>query len=228
MFFILGSGLLFAQNSEYRQTIDSSAVGYLRIAGSQSVLYYGDEQEGHKRTTNHPYLNDDQYAKARLSYLQVIYPDVMLRLDFSRNELIIKSPNHRNIVLFPENVDFAELHNQHIIYFRSDSLPGCPSTGYYLLLHSGKCKVLEKRSATMMLKDNFSTSGEQYFSFNINYYLYKDGIYYNIRNKRGLLKILSPYKKELKRFISTNHLRFRLNAQEFLALTVNEYENLSN
>ena len=224
---VLGSGSLLAQNNGLRQSIDSSAVRYLRIVDSQSVLYYGNEQEGHKRVTNHPYLEDEKYVKARLSYLQVIYSEVLLRLDLSRNELVIMSPDHRNIVLFHENVDFAELHNWHIIHFRSDSLPGCPSSGYYMLLYSGKCKVLEKRFAVLTLKSGYSTSQEQYYSFSTTFYLFKDGIYYNIRNKKGLLKILNPYKKELKRFISANRLRFRRDKQKFFTLTVSEYEKLS-
>ena len=224
-FFVLCCGHLFAQDTR-QQLIDHAAIEYLRIAGNQSVLYYGNEHDGHPRTSNHPYLKDAQYSKARLSYLRVVYPEVMLRLDLSRNELVIQSPELRNFVLFPENVDYAELHGQHIIYFRYDSLPGCPSTGYYVLLHSGKCKVLEKNSALLM-RNNQSTTLDQYFTLSTNYYLYKDGVYHIIRNKRGLLNVLYPYKKELKHFISSHRWRFRHEAAELIAQTVKEYEKLS-
>jgi len=42
-----------------------------------------------------------------------------------------------------------------------------------------------------------------------------------------LLKVLYPYKKELKHFISSVRLRFRYNAAEFIRQTVEEYEKLS-
>jgi len=226
-FFLFLGGSLLAQDVDLQPIIDSFAIDYLRIADKQSPLYYGKEQEGHPRTINHPYLGSVQFAKARLSYNHVIYPEALLRLDLNRNELMVFSPDNHNIVLFPENVDFAELHDQTIIYFRRDSLPGCPSTGYYILLHSGDCKVLEKQTASLSRKETYSRTLEQHFVFTTNFYLYKDDVYYTIRNKRGLLKVLQPYKKELKRFISYNRLRFRYDPEEFLILTVGEYEKIS-
>ena len=222
-FLIFGCGQLLAQDVGRQRLIDNSAAEYLRFAGNQSAIYYGNLQDGHPRATNQPYLKDEQYAKARLSYHRVIYPEAMLRLDLSRDELIILSPDHRHIVLFPENVGYADLHGLRIIYFQRDSLPGCPPAGYYYLLHSGKCKVLEKQTAMMML-DN---SQQYYYSVDTKFYLYHKGSYSIIRNKRGLLKALQPYKKELKRFISSHQLLYRRDAEKFITQTVIEYEKLS-
>ena len=220
---IIWSGCLFAQDVERQQLIDNYVIEYLRILSNQSALYYGKAQEGHQRALNHPYLKDMQYAKASLSYFGITYPEALLRLDWSRDELVIQSPDFQNIVLAPENVDFAELHGEHIVYFRRDSLRGCPSTGYYILLYSGNCRVLEKQT-TMLLIDK---KAEYYYSITTNFYLYKDNIYHRVWNKRTLLKVLHPYKKELKRFISTHNLRFRRDAPEFIRQTVSEYEKLS-
>ena len=222
-FLLFGCSYLFAQDVGRQQLVDNNAVDYLRNAGNQSVVYYGNLQEGHPRTTNHPYLKEMQYVKARLSYLNTIYPEVMLRLDLSRNELIIQTPDFRNIVLFSDNVDFAEFHDYHIVYFRRDSLPGAPSSGYYLVLHSGKYKVLEKQTAVVMVDSNH----QYFYDLSTKYYLYHDGVYYVIRNVRGLLKVLQPYKKELKRFISAHHWRFRNDAEILIPQTVIEYEKLS-
>jgi len=225
MFFciIFGFGRLFAQELIQYQLLEDTALEYMRIAGKQSALYYGKEQEMHQRTINHPYLENEHFAKARLSYNDVIYPEAMLRLDLNRDELIIVSPDFRQIVLTPENVDFAELYGKHIVYLQHDSLPGCPSTGYYYLLHSGNCKILEKQVNRMIPNDK----SEMYFVQSTYFYLYKDGAYYTIRSQRGLLKALGSYKKELKRFISANHLSFRPFTEIFLFLTVSEYEKLS-
>ena len=224
-FVILGCARLFAQ--EQYQTIDSSVSDYMQVVSEKSILYYGSEQERYPRSTNHPYFESDEYVKARLSYNQVIYSDVSLRLDLNRNEIVILSPEGRNIVLSPENVDFAEFHNRNAIFFRSDSLPGCPSSGYYFVLHSEKCTVMEKQSCTMQEKITTSLEKEYSFSLSTNYYLYKDGIYYKIKNKKALLKVLHPYKEEINRFISANQLRFRRNAAELLIGAVSEYEKLS-
>ena len=226
MLLLFGGGHLLAQDTGRRQLIDNSAVEYLQSVGKQSVLYYGNEQVNYPHTSNHAYFKSEQYVKARLSYSGVTYPDIPLRLDICRNELIVLSPESRNIVLFPENVDYLKLHDKHFIFLRPDNLPGCPSAGYYILLHSGKCRILEKNSAKLNEKIEVNKL-IRYFDFSTNYYLYKDGIYYQIKNENGLLKILNPYKKELKRFISTNRLKFKRDAEEFLTLTIKEYEKLS-
>ena len=226
-FIILGCVRLFAQDTEQRLLIDGSIREYMQIVKDKSTLYYGIEQKGYLRSIHHPYFVSAEYVKARLSYRQIIYPEVSLRLDLNRNELVILSPEGQNIVLFPENVDYAELYGRNVIFFRADSMPGCPSSGYYFVLHSGKCTVMEKQSCTTKKKENMSGDIEYSFPLSINYYLYKDGIYHKIKNKKSLLNVLKPYKKELRRFISSNRLQFRRNAVELLTWTVNEYEKLS-
>jgi len=218
----LGGGCLFAQNIDSQQSFDSTAIRYFRRAGNQSPLYSGKAQEYYPQTLHHPYFVDWKFAKAHLSYCGVTYSEVLLRLDMNRDELIIISPDFSQIVLFPENVDFAELHGQHIIFFRRDSLPGCPSSGYYFLLHSAECKVMEKQSYMMNYNDKAEPLLYTYF------YLYKDGVYHTIRTKRGLLKILHPYKKELKKYISTHRLSFQKAEKRYLIRdVVSYYEILS-
>lgn len=218
-----GSGCLFAQDTGHRQSIDSAAVMYLQKIGEQSALYNGKEEENYPKMLNDPYYVDWKFAKARLSYNGVIYPEALLRLDLYRDDLIIISPHFHQFVLFPENVDFVELHARHIIYFRQDSLPGCPSSGYYFLLHSGACKVLEKQS----FKTKYNDRSELIFVPDNSYYLYKDGVYHVIRNRRGLLNVLQPYGKQLKRFISSLRLRFGHDAERIIQLAVSEYEKIA-
>ena len=236
MFLFLGCGLLSAQDVGQIQSIDVSAIEYLNVVDNQSPLYYGKEQDSYHylhlnrsslRPLNHSYMVDYKYTKALLSYRKVIYPEAMLRFDFHNDELVVLSPDLRNIVLTPENVDFAELHGQTIIYFRSDSLPGCPSNGYYVLLYSGNCKVLKKQTA-VLVTNVVSSKIDYVFTFSTNYFLFKDGVYHTFKNKRGLLNVMQPYKSEMKRFISSNRLNFRNNADEFISRTVKEYEKISN
>ena len=220
-----GYGHLYAQNSVQMQQTDSIAVSFMQAGGGYSVLYTGSPHERPLSASNinHQYFNDHQFALARLSYRGILYPNEYLRFDLSRQELIIRSPKFASLVLSPEYVDFADLHGKHIIYFRHDSLKGSPSTGYYFLLHSGKCNVLEKNIATLKV---FSQH-DLHYTFSKRFYLYHADAYYTIRNKRSLLKVLQPHKKELKKFISSNKLRFKNDADLFIPKIVAEYEKLS-
>ena len=226
--FIFAGCCLFAQEIERGLIIDKYAVEYLQIADNQSVLYYGNQQEGHlPRALNHPYLNETQFVKGRLSYNKIIYPDELLGLDLSRDELVVISPDNDRIVLFSDIVDFAELQGQLIIYFCHDSLPGSPASGYYTLLYSEKCRVMKKQSAILVKATGSSSKLEQEYMINTTFFLYKDGVYYAIRTKGGLLKTLQPFRKELKRFMTANKLSFRKHTDEFLISIISEYEKLS-
>ena len=224
-FFLFFSEFLFAQEDARQQKIDQITVEYFQMVNEESALYYGALQEGLPRTTNHPYLWWQEYSKARLSCLGAIYPEAMLRLDLYRHELVVLSPDKKHVVLIPENVDWAKLHDKHVIFFQPDNLPGCPAKGYYFLLHSGNCKVLERQNASLNRKNN--NTNEQYYIITTRFYLLKDGAYQTIRTQSGLLQTLQPYKKELKRFISANHLSFRKNPEECIVQTVVEYEKLT-
>ena len=220
------SGCLQLVAQDFQQSIDATAAGYLQHASSSATIYYGNEVEPYPRTTNHPYFKDIQYTEARLSYNNVIYPDVLLRLDLYREELIALTPDFRKNLLFPENVDFAELHGKHFIYFQKDSLQNCPPSGYYILLHSGMCTLMEKIAVEVI--ENIDIDGVQRtFRFSTRYYLFKDGKYHRIKNKNGLLKVLKQQKKELKKFISTHRLNFKNDAEMFLIHTIKEYEKLT-
>ena len=223
--FLFG-GILSLMAQEQRQTVVDATTAYMQTSGNSSALYNGEEYEKYLRTTNHPYLADNMFVHAQLSYQNVLYPDVLLRYDMHKDKLVIQSPNLYEIVLFDENVEFAEMFGKHIFYFQKDTIPGCPPSGYYILLHAGNSKVMEKRNASLV-ETAVSGSMLRYFIFSTRYYLFMDGEYFMVKNKQDFLKILSPYKKELKRFISTRHLNFKKDAETFLIHTMGEYEQLS-
>ena len=118
----LSTGNEQALKQERRASADSLVVAYMKEAGSFSALYYGNPYQGYPPAKNHPFLKDILYAKALLVYQDVVYPEVMIRLDMCRDELIVQTPDFRNVVLAPEKVEYAELHGKHIIYFLSKSL----------------------------------------------------------------------------------------------------------
>jgi len=227
IFYILFVGQLFAQDRNRQELIDNYANEYLQFAGEDAALFSGYQQKELPLTTNLPYLNNKEFVKGRLSYNNTVYPEVLLKFDLYRNELITLS-GFQGIVLFPENVNFAELLGKHIIYFHSDSLPGCPPSGYYFLLNSGKCTVLEKRTASLNSYSGSNTSqNTQYYNFKSIFYLYREGVYHPIRNEKSLLKFLYPYQKELKQYISSLSFKYKNFPDIVITLTVDQYEKLS-
>ena len=225
-FIFFGSGLL-AQPDSRQQTLDRAATAYLNTVREESVLFYGAVQEAPPRATNHPYLEDAQYVPARLSYGGVVYPEAMLRLDLKQHELIVLSPDQRQVVLFPENVEEVELHGRRIVWHQPDGLPGCPTKGYYFLLHCGECRVLARQTADLTRKNSSDNYALNYYIFTTRYYLLKDGRWQVIRSRRGWLNALQPFKKEVKQWAAERRLSFRKSEEAYLTETIAAYEKFN-
>ncbi len=211
----------YAQEIVQSPLVEKYATSYMNLARSQAAIFNGDEQKKYPRTPNDPYLKSQEYTMGRLSYNGVLYPDVRLRLDLCRDELVALSPNYQDIVLSSEKIDFAELHNYRILYLSPGQLPDCPFSGFYILLYSGSCMVMEKRSFSLELREGQST-----FIPSVKYYIYKDDTYLRVRNKRSLLKALGDYRRELAQYIRHSNLRFRSDAEKMIVEVMKEYERL--
>jgi len=217
---------LSAQDS-LRRITDRHADDYMSAVANYATLFSGNRQQPYMITTqNHPYFKEEGYTTGRLSYCGIVYPAISLRWDLYRDELVMLSPANYNIVLINENLDFAEIYGYHIINFRPDSLVGCPAAGNYILLYSGEYLLLEKFNLELIQQDEYNTIN-YYFSQSTNFYLQKDGAYFKIKNRRTLLKTLNTHRKELRRFIRANELRYRYNAEQMVLGVVKEHEKLN-
>ena len=220
MFF--GLQQLHAQDDRY-------AAGYMNAVSNHAALFSGNEQQPLKlQLTNHQYFKTENYVSGRLSYNGVVYPEVWLRWDLYRDELILMSPVRYSIVLKSEYIDFAEIHGYRIFYLHPDGLAGCPPAGNYILLHSGNHLLLEKLTNGLNRKANQSSlSSDFYFVLTTTFYLQKDEVYHKIKNRRALLKALDTHRKEMKHFIRDNRFRYQLDSETMVLEVVKEHEKLS-
>ena len=217
---------LSAQDS-LRRITDRHAADYMSAVSNHAVLFSGSRQQPLTQyLLNHQYLIDENYVSGRLSYNGVVYPDVLLRWDLYRDELLILSPAFYSIVLNYENIDFAELHGYRVFYLYPNGFPGCPPAGNYILLHSGKYLLVKKYALELLRRDNRGRRYEYQFLMKSKFYLQKDGAYYIIKNRRTLLKRLDTHRNELKQFIRANHLRYRKDAEKMVLEVVKEHEKL--
>ena len=225
---LLGWHPLSAQDSLMWQVTEPYAVDYMEAVSRYAALFSGNRQQPLTVSTqNHQYFKEETYTTGRLSYGGVIYPDISLRWDLYRDELVLFSPSNYNLVLSNEHLGFAEMYGYHIFYFRHDGLKDCPPAGNYILLYSVEnLFLLEKLTNTLLHKDE-NNRILYYFSLSTNFYLQKDGAYYKIKNRRTLLKKLDTHRKELKRFIRANELRYRSDAEKMVLQVVEEYDKLS-
>lgn len=229
-FIVLGWQQLPAQDSLLRKTTEQYALDYMKVASTHTAIFSGKQQQPMVQVLlNHQYFKKAAYVSGKLSYNGIVYPNVALRWDLYRDELVLLSPANYNIALTSENMDFAEMYGYHIVYLHPDSLNGCPPAGNYIRLYSGNdYLLLEKLTNDLFIMGkNAQREYQYYFVLSTNFYLQKNGVYYKITNRKALLKSLGTHRKELRRFIRANNLHYRVDDEKMVLETVKKHEKLS-
>ena len=218
--------LLYAQHSEPKDAISS----YFDVAQAYAAIYNGKVKSVYpKRIENHPYFISPEYTKGTVSYGGKLYPNVSIRLDLYVNDLEVLSPNgQHNLVLQCNNIDYAILHNSHIIYLHSSDYKGLSSSGYYLLVYDGDFPILKKQSCTIIETIENQKDLRYRFSTATKYYVQKDSVYYEISNKKSILSLFKSHKKELNHYAQQQKLDFKKAPQEAIVSVVKQYELLTN
>ena len=178
---------------------------YVSSAAGQSVIYHGKEQLKYPTSIrNHPYLKSEKYVPGDLSFEGILYKDVKMRLDLY----------------------YAEFHGYDIFYRYPDERSGNLPEGYYLRLYEGKCTVLGKWSC-ILSKTIKDMKLDESFDQSVKYYIRKEGVYYTVRSKGSVLKVLKSKKKELARYIKRRKLDFKHAPEEAIVAVVRQYEQLN-
>ncbi|MDR2810632.1 MAG: hypothetical protein LBB84_08800 [Tannerellaceae bacterium] len=216
--------LFLATSASFAQS-DTLITRYLAMEGKHSPLYTGKIPLPYPAyMENYPYLQRPEFTEGALSYGGTCYPGIRMRLDVYHGRLLVSPPGELyEVILPPEQVDYAKLHGYHVFYFYPDSLKDSPPAGYYLLLHDGGCRVLSRPVCSMRetSRDGVVTG---WFRCSTKYYILKDSVYHAVKSKGSVLKLFPSHRKELSRYIGEHRLNFRRNAEEALVAVVKRYE----
>jgi 3',5'-cyclic AMP phosphodiesterase CpdA len=206
---------------------EGAAVDYLAQTGARAVIYSGKGEENLSRVKGHPYLDTQEYRAGSLNFDGRLYPGVGMRLNVHTDELVLLSPDRRfGVVVLEEHVDSASFPAYEVFYNRQERrLAGLPDEGYYARLYNGRHTVW-KRERKLIERVHNGMHVEEVFATQTRYYLCKDGRCQNAGNKRSLLKLFAPKKKELKLYIKQQSLDFKNAPDAAIVGLTSYYESL--
>lgn len=194
--------------------INNIKSAYLRTKGYKELDDWGYETYNIESSAN------GKFDEGDLLYDGVVYPKISMRLDLYTDELMVLTPNITyRIVLDPGRVGYANFNGYHIIYVPSNANIKLPK-GYYQQLYSGSSSVLRKESFS------YNRQSESLVNWMRKYYICKDGISYNVKNKKAVLKVFKSHKKELERYIKDTGINFN-DMESALPLVVEQYDKLT-
>lgn len=217
---VLFSLLPFALQSQQlipAASSDEPGSRYLQQARQYALVFNGREHEKYPiHFENHPWLVNPEFTRGTLVYRGIVYPNLAMKVDLYRNELVISSDDAPfSIVADPALVDSVRLHNLQLVYRQpiEGELPG----GYYVLIHQGKTRLLMNYELSLrdLVEDGRLVTR---FETQKNFWLLSGSETFRIKKYYDLTNHFDTSRNQLRAFINSNQLNFRRNPEQTLTL----------
>ena len=236
IFWLILSSTVSAQQLEDRQDeiIEKAFVKAVSIynteIGRNSMVYTGSGYYGpYNGIRGHQYFIDDYWEQGSLIYDGHAFDSIFLKYDVYRDLLIIENFNSNGflspIQLYSPKVSSFDLMGYYFIRLEKDTISNIRAGFYNQMYKSKDMEVLVKRRKEIINSNEINSIREE-FTIKDRYYIKKNGMFYRVKKKRSVLKVLEDQKKEIKRFIRKNNFRFKFRPDNQLVEVVKYYDSL--
>lgn len=202
---------------------------FYRQIEPEKLLYNGPEYRFHPNSIRgNAYFNDNNaWDTGTVVYDSIYYENAHLMYDIYTGEVAVLLPNNYSMAtLQNRRLSAFSIGKHRFINFRT-SQDKIIKPGIYEQLFAGKVWALGKYEKTLQSSSSTSGPPEQFFRENKEFYILKDGKYYNAGSEGAALNAFADKKKELKQFIKARQIRFRKNPEQALAMIAAEYDRLT-
>jgi hypothetical protein len=216
---IFGFNLLFnvlsAQDSATAALPVTRAIqNYTNIIGENSHLFNGSEHAAYDfRIKGDPYFESSTLQSGSIKYDGILFPKVDMAFDIVRDEVTINRFNENyRMTLVSEKITFFSLFNHYFVRIVQDNKDSTNkslvSTGFYDRVYNGNTKFFVKRQKKMNESITAEEGDKLWFEEKDLYFIEKNNKYYLINGKRELMDIFKEKKKDLKKYLRKNKIKF--------------------
>lgn len=195
---------------------------------TQSALYNGSRyMVPEYDREQHPYFSSEDWITGTVYYDGEYFREVPLMYDLYNGALIAEHfPSGHPIQLVDEKVHFFEIHDHHFEKIHNESVGNSlPATDFYDILHSGKTKLVARRQK-LRRQEIEDLSIDTFYEERNRYFVLKNDVFFPVKTKASLLKILSDRKRELKRFLKDEKTKAIRSREDVLTSIAAYYDSL--
>ena len=228
---------VFAQTAPRDSSSQQSALNntlslFYSTIGTQSPLYNGTESYPYDPIVkgNAYYADVNAFTPGSVNYDNMVFKNVPMLYDIYGDQLVILLFNHfTKITLIKDKTSSFDFLDHHFIRIDTVTFLNNPAIkpGYYDELYYGKLQILAKYSKNIQTYTGGLTL-ETYFNAEKSYFVRKNNLYYGFSGEGDLLDILKDKKKELKKYIRENQIKYRRNPEEAMVKIASYYDRLTN
>lgn len=184
--------------------------------------------EYYQGVNGHPYYDEIIWKNGFVLYENQQYDSIEIRYDIYSDLLLIKYIDQegyiRPIQLYSAKVNAFQINDHHFINVKGDSSKDL--SGFFDLLLDGEiASVLAKRRKEVNQSTTL-TSLENRFVIHDILYIRINQSFYEVKNRKSILEILSDRKSELKPYLKLNKRRFKNDQEKELIEAVKYYNSI--
>jgi hypothetical protein len=173
------------------------------------------------------FLFSKDFLQASLTMKGQTFTNVNIRYDIYNDEIQMPLDSGRILQINKEMVDSFSLPFQNKVYqfirIPNNNLSG-PS-GYVNIIYKGK-SALEVKYLKKIDRPKIEGKEDNFYQLNRVYFV-KDGLFYQVKNKKDLYSVLREFKKQLRDYMKKNKIRVSKNLPESFIPVIRYYDSIS-
>ncbi|MCB2408655.1 hypothetical protein [Hymenobacter lucidus] len=197
---------------------------------NSSHLYNGAEYVHYERmythVEGHQFFQTTELQPGDIYYDGALYHNIPLLYDIKLDQVVLKFPKSPLQLKLVNEKLMSFTVNQHtfVRLVGDNTAKAAVPTGFYDVRLEGKTRVLARR--IKKANETITTTGvELSFDEADKFYVEKGGVVYPISGKGAFVAVLEDKKKELRKYISTQKLKFTKEQQEASFIKLAQYYN---
>ncbi|MBC7400864.1 MAG: hypothetical protein H7289_13060, partial [Mucilaginibacter sp.] len=193
-----------SDTAQQRLVTANMEAAFNKTVGIQSHLYKGAAYERYlKPTRGNAYFNDTTALfNGSVTYGGVIYRDVPLSYDVEQDLLISRMKDNLFLYKFDsKDVNSFDLTGHHFIRIQPANATKRVPAGFYDELYNNKLQLLAKLKKVVTKGTRGFGVPVLIYTLETNYFLKKDGIYYDVNSRGKFYDVLKDKEKELKKYL---------------------------
>lgn len=220
---VTASAQTFEQDTLFIQAaVNNATQRYTKVIQGQLQLYNGSDYAEYQPTDDeHPYFLSDDWVFGSVYYDGNLYEQTAMLYNIASDELITEHYYTSNLMrLVTSKIQYFTLGSRKFVPLKNESL----TEGFYELLYNGTSKVYARH--TKNIQESIEAMEiHREFEEKTRYYVFKDGNYIAIKNKKSILSVLGDKKRELNQFMNKSKIRFRKNREQYIVKAVEFYDH---
>ncbi len=173
--------------------------------------------------TGSPFLGDLKWGLGAICFDGVWYKDLSLRYDVNAGTLIIENQQKIPVIVSSEKLSAFFLGNRKFLQLGPDFDKSLTRAFYEIVDASSLPVLILRKKYIKEWIDQTQAKVNREFTWNSQFYIYKNGACYQVQSQKDLTTILKLKKAVVRRALKKAHIRFKTDMEAAILTTVQLY-----